>query len=214
MKIIPDIIISDILMPEMNGYEFCNSVKSDAKTCHVPVILLTAKDSPESKVYGFNSGADAYVVKPFEICVLETQIKRLIKNRELIHNKYKLLDFDLDNSPEELSKDDRYIKNIRDLIEENLADPELNVDGLSRKLSLSTTQLYRKIKALTGYSSVEFIRMIRLVRAAEMLVETQLSVKEICYKTGFNNQSYFIKCFKEKYSVTPSEYHTSKRMNA
>ena len=211
-KIIPDIIISDIVMPEMNGYEFCEKVKSDTTTCHIPVILLTAKDTEESKVYGFNSGADAYVVKPFEIYVLETQIKRLIKNRELIHNKYKLLEFNLNNTSEELSRDDQYIKNIRDLIEENLDDPDLNVEELSRKLAISSTQLYRKIKALTGYSSVEFIRMIRLIRATELLVETQLSVKEVCYKTGFNNQSYFIKCFKEKYGVTPSEYHSSKKM--
>ena len=205
-EIIPDIIISDVIMPGLNGFQLCDKIKNDLKTCHIPVILLTAQDAEESKIYGFNSGADAYVVKPFERRVLESQIKRLIMNQEIVQEKYRQKEYIIDNSSDKLSTDDQFIVKIRELIEENLADPNFNVNNMSHKLLMSSTQLYRKVKALTGFSSIEFLRIIRLSKAAEMLRENQYYVKEICYMTGFNNSSYFIKCFREQYGMTPNQY--------
>jgi AraC-like DNA-binding protein len=142
-------------------------------------------------------------------------MRRLIKNRELIHQKYKNMDFMPDSKLGNLSKDDQFIRKVHEIIEENLenSDENLNVNLLSQKLNLSITQLYRKVKALTDYSPVEFIRSLRLARAAEMLVETNYSVKEVCYKVGFNSPSYFVKCFREKYKVTPYQYSMQHHQN-
>lgn len=203
---IPDIIICDIVMPVMNGLQLCESIKRHTKTCHIPVILLTAKDTMEYKVSGFEHGADAYVTKPFEIQVLDMQVKSLIRNRELMRENYRKRNFVIDVSSNDASKDDLFIVKVKGLIEENLDDPAFSVNHLSKTLFLSKTQVYRKIKALTGYSAVEFIRIIRLVKAAEMLKTSDLSVKEVSFRTGFNNSSYFIKCFREHFDVTPSVY--------
>ena len=203
---IPDIIISDILMPVMDGLQLCDHIKNQTKTCHIPVVLLTAKSTQEFKISGYDHGADAYVTKPFEIAVLDRQIKSLLKNREIIHDNYRKNNFMIDISSAEVSKDDLFISKLKNLVEENLTNSMFNVDYLSRLLKLGKTQVYRKIKALTGLSPVEFIRVIRLEKAAEMLKTSNYSVKEVCFKTGFNNPSYFIKCFREHFKLTPNAY--------
>jgi signal transduction histidine kinase/ligand-binding sensor domain-containing protein/DNA-binding response OmpR family regulator len=203
---IPDIIICDIVMPVIDGLEVCDRIKKNTETCHIPVILLTAKDTAEYKISGFDYGADAYIIKPFEISILDSQIKGLIRNRELIRKNYREHNFMIDISSSEVSKDDVFINKLKELIEENLLDASFNVNQLSELLNLSTTQVYRKIKALTGYSPIEFIRIIRLEKAVEILKTMNYSVKEVCYKTGFNNSSYFIKCFKDYYKVTPNVF--------
>lgn len=203
-EIMPDIVISDIIMPVVDGYAFCKAIKDTPGTCHIPVILLTAKDTTEQIKSGYDIGADAYVTKPFDLGVISAQISRLIKNRELIRKKYIDQNFMIEVNRSNLSKDDEFIINIRKLMEANISEPDYNVKEMASSLNISSTQLYRKVKALTGYSPVEFIRLIKLQKAYEHLVERNKSVKEVCYLSGFNNVSYFIKCFKDQFGITPA----------
>lgn len=205
-RILPDIIISDVIMPKMDGYELCEKIKENNKTCHIPIILLTANNASDHIVSGYNKGADAYVTKPFDMTIIKAQISRLIKNRELIREKYMTQNFMVEVSQSNLSKDDEFIVKLRKLLEDNLSVSDFNVKKLSEDLNISTTHLYRKLKALTGLSPVEFIRAFKLQKACEMLTNTGNSIKEIGYGLGFNNLSYFVKCFREQFGVTPSTY--------
>lgn len=205
-EIVPDIVITDIIMPNKDGYELCKQIKDNLKTCHIPVILLTAKNSDSQIISGYEVGADAYVAKPFDINLILSQISRLIKNRKLIREKYLTQNFMVEVSGSNPSKDDEFIINVRNILEENISDPEFNVQGLSSQLNISTTQLYRKLKVLTGYSPVEFIRVIKLQKAYNLLNSRNNTVKEVCYLSGFNNLSYFIKCFREQFGVTPANF--------
>jgi signal transduction histidine kinase/DNA-binding response OmpR family regulator len=203
---VPDIIITDLLMPEMNGIQLIEALKEKDETSHIPIILLTAVSTPEEKVIAYNAGADAYVVKPFEINVLEAQLARLIENRKKVQQQ--ILSGEEEDKEVGMSvrREEHFIKKVNELIEEFIEDPELNVNGLAEKISLSSTQLYRKVKALTGLSTVDYIKEHRLDRAAELLKTTPSSVKEVCYETGFKSPSYFVKCFKKKYGMTPREF--------
>lgn len=205
-KIIPDIVISDVIMPKMDGYELCEKIKENSKTCHIPIILLTANNASEHIVSGYIKGADAYVTKPFDLSIIKAQISRLIKNRELIREKYMTHNFMVEVSTSNISRDDEFILRLRKLLEENLSETDFNVKKLSTDLNMSTTHLYRKLKSLTGLSPVEFIRVFKLQKACELLANSNLSIKEIGYSMGFNNLSYFVKCFREQFNVTPSAY--------
>ena len=205
-KIIPDIVISDVIMPRMNGYELCEKVKENSKTCHIPIILLTAINASEHVVSGYEKGADAYVTKPFDMSIIKAQIARLIANRELIREKYMTHNFMVEISTSNVSRDDEFIVRLRQLLEDNLSESDFNVKKLSSDLNISTTHLYRKLKALTGLSPVEFIRIFKLQKACELLSNSNLSIKEIGYSLGFNNLSYFVKCFREQFHVTPSAF--------
>jgi signal transduction histidine kinase/DNA-binding response OmpR family regulator/ligand-binding sensor domain-containing protein len=203
-RIIPDIVISDVIMPKMDGYELCEKIKDNTKVCHIPVILLTANNAADHVVSGYNKGADAYVTKPFDMNIIKAQISRLIKNRELIREKYMTQNFMVEVASSSLSRDDEFIGKLRELLEQNLSQTDFNVKKLSTDMNMSTTHLYRKLKALTGLSPVEFIRVFKLQKACEMLSTTNYSIKEIGYGLGFNNLSYFVKCFREQFGVTPT----------
>lgn len=205
-RILPDIIISDVIMPKMDGYELCERVKGNTKTCHIPIILLTANNASDHIISGYQKGADAYVTKPFDMNIIRTQISRLIKNRELIREKYMTQNFMVEVSTSNMSKDDEFIIRLRQLLEANLSETDFNVKKLSSDLNISTTHLYRKLKALTGLSPVEFIRTFKLQKACELLSSTNYSIKEIGYGLGFNNLSYFVKCFREQFGLTPSTF--------
>ncbi len=205
-KIIPDIVISDVIMPKMDGYELCKNIKESTKTCHIPVILLTANNASEQIVSGYEKGADAYVTKPFDMSIIKAQISRLIQNRELIREKYMTQNFMVEVSTSNITRDDEFIIKLRQLLEDNLSETDFNVKKLSGDLNISTTHLYRKLKALTGLSPVEFIRFFKLQKACELLSNSNLSIKEIGYSLGFNNLSYFVKCFREQFDVTPSVF--------
>lgn len=207
-EILPDLVISDVVMPEKNGYELCSHIKEQMHTCHIPVILLTARGAPEQITQGYRSGADAYVTKPFENEVLLSQINSLIENRELVRNKYCSVEYSQEEDKEDrpLSKDDRFMQILNEDIESNLFNEDYNVVALSQKLNISRNHLYRKVKALTGFSTVEYIRIRKLNKAAELLKTRQYSIKEVCYKTGFRDQSYFTKSFKNHFKLNPTEY--------
>ena len=205
-RIVPDIVISDVVMPKMDGYELCEKVKENSKTCHIPIILLTANNQSEHIISGYSKGADAYITKPFDISIIKSQISRLIKNRELIREKYMTHNFMVEVSTSNLTRDDEFIVKLRKLLENNLSESDFNVKKLSSDLNISTTHLYRKLKTLTGLSPVEFIRTFKLQKACELLSNSDLSIKEIGYSLGFNNLSYFVKCFREQFALTPSAY--------
>lgn len=207
LRILPDIVISDVVMPKMDGYELCEIIKENNKTCHIPIILLTANNTQDHIISGYNKGADAYVTKPFGMNIITAQISRLIKNRELIREKYLTQNFMVEvSSSSNLSKDDEFIVNLRQLLEDNLSESNFNVKRLSSDLNISTTQLYRKLKALTGLSPVEFLLLFKLQKACGILKNSNYSIKEIGYGLGFNNLSYFVKCFREQFGITPSTY--------
>jgi len=200
------VIISDIIMPKMDGYELCEQVKSNSKTCHIPFILLTAKHTDEQVIKGFEAGADGYLRKPFNIHLLSAQISRFIKNRDLIKEKYRTQNFMVEMEKTNISKNERFVQNIKEILENNISDPEFNVNKLAEHLNISTTQLYRRLKELTGHSPVEFIRILKLQKAYGLLTQKKHTVKEVCYLTGFNNLSYFIKCFREQFGITPANF--------
>jgi len=202
----PSLIISDIVLPVMDGLELCRKIKENKETCHIPVLLLTAKDSQEQIAEGYAVGADSYVTKPFDIELLLSQTARLIQNRELIREKYRTQNFMVEVQNSLSSRDEEFLQNVRRILEANISDPELNVNNLSHQMNLSTTQLYRRVKELTGYSPVEFIRIVKLQKAYSLLNTRSHTVKEVCYLTGFNNMSYFIKCFREQFGTTPAHF--------
>lgn len=211
-KIVPDLVICDVMMPNMNGLELCNRVKNASATCHVPFIILSARGSEDHYMEGYEVGADAYIAKPFQASHLKRRVKKLIEYRQ------KLLSiFNQAGDPAEtiahadLPQEDKvFLTRLSAVIEESMADPELNAVFLEKTFNLSKMQLYRKMKTMTGMTPGEFIKHIRLKQAAGLLLSTSLSVTEIFYQTGFNNQSYFFREFKKKYQLAPNEYRNTK----
>jgi len=204
--IIPDLIISDIMMPEMDGYELCREIKGHVNTSHIPVVLLTAKAAEANILHGLETGADDYITKPFNSKLLCARIRNLIDlrrqmqlniNREMILQPSRL----------GISKIDReFLEDLQKAIRRNISEPELNVENLSKQLYMSRTTLYRKIQALSGESPTDFIRSYRLKRAAQLLKANFGSVTEVAFEVGFTSRAYFTKCFKEKFHQLPSEY--------
>jgi DNA-binding response OmpR family regulator/nitrogen-specific signal transduction histidine kinase len=208
---LPDLIVSDIMMPEMNGIDLCKKIKTDPRTSHIPVILLTARTAEEQKIEGFESGANDYVTKPFSFEILQSRIKNLIAQRvafQKMFNKHidvKAADIQI------TSLDEKLIKKAIITVEENLSNPDFSVEEFSRDLGMSRVHLYKKLLSLTGKSPIEFIRTIRLQRAAQLLEKSQLTVSEIAYQVGFNNPKYFSKYFKDQFNVLPSAYAHGKK---
>ena len=206
---IPDVIISDVIMPVMDGYEMVEKIKTDQKTCHIPVILLTARTTDEDKISGYGSGSDAYVEKPFNLEVLEAQVKQMIKNREIMQRNFREW-VHKNKNPENLPSEDQvFLKKVNSIIEENIDSGDMGVQVLAEAVSLSTTQIYRKIKAVTGKTPVEYIRMYKFSRAQKLLAETDYSIKQIAYMSGFNDPSYFGKCFKNEFGISPQKYRNT-----
>ncbi len=204
-KMIPDAIITDVLMPELNGYEFCSLLKKDLKTSHIPILMLTAKAMSDDWVKGIESGADVYINKPFEMKILRSQLKQLINSRQILFNKYVNTSATVTTPSNTTSLDKEFILKVLKYINENLSDTELSVENLAEELFLSRSQLYRKIKALTGQTANEFLRKVRLEKAKEMIESGNDSIGEISYKVGFSSPSYFTKCFKSQFGILPTE---------
>jgi signal transduction histidine kinase/ligand-binding sensor domain-containing protein/DNA-binding response OmpR family regulator len=202
----PDLIISDLIMPICSGIELCKKLKNDITTSHIPIILLTAKAEIESQIEGLEVGADVYLTKPFNVRFLEAQILRLIESRENVYKKFAKENHFLPGEIAKSTIDQEFLNKVLEFIEKNIAEPELNVEQLSSNVALSRIQVYRKIKAISGQSPVEFIRTIRLKKAATLIMENKLNYSEIAFETGFATASYFTRCFKEHFGKTPTEY--------
>ncbi len=205
IKFLPDIIVCDIMMPGMDGFEVCKSLKENMFTSHIPIILLTACSLDEQKAQGFESGADAYIPKPFNAQLLKIRIDRLIENRQKIKDAFtnNLLSDSKKTTLAEIEQS--FINKFQEYVENNITDPDLNIVEAAQYMGLSRSQLYRKIKSITEYSPNEFVRVLRLKYAAHMII-SGTPISEIAYKSGFSSASYFTKCFKEFYKVSPSDF--------
>jgi len=206
IKYVPELVISDIMMSGMNGYELCQQLKENLSTSHIPIMLLTACGLDEQRAAGFESGADAYIQKPFNDSLLMIRVRKLIENRQRVKEYFeKNLTFGEIKS-NVASIDKTFINKFHKLVEENLNDSELNVDDIGKMIGLSRIQLYRKIKSLTNYAPNELVRIIRLKVAANLLLTTEKNVSEIAYEVGFTSPSYFTKCFRDYFNESPSDY--------
>ncbi|WP_417361378.1 hybrid sensor histidine kinase/response regulator transcription factor [Galbibacter sp.] len=203
--ILPDVIVTDVIMPKMNGFDFCREIKTDMRTSHIPVLMLTAKAKIEDRIEGIEIGADAYMVKPFDIRLLKLRLSQLISSRQLIFNKYFSAISEVDENSNTTSLDKEFIQKAIDYISKNIEDPNLGVESLSSHLNLSRSQVYRKIKALTNQTSNEFIRNIRLHKAKALLSSGNTTISEVSYAVGFSSSSYFTKCFKAQFGIVPTQ---------
>ena len=208
IKFVPDLIISDIMMPKMDGNEMSFKLKQDEHTSHIPIILVTARTSTEQKIEGLETGADAYISKPFNPRELQVTIKNLINQRQKLRNRFgKDLDHAIRLAESEItSMDQQFLEKALKVVEENISDSEFTVELFGSKMAMSRVQLHRKLTALTDQSASRFIRNIRIKHAAEFLAKDGATVTETAYKFGFNNLSYFAKCFSEDYKMTPSDW--------
>ena len=202
---LPDAIITDVIMPEMNGFDFCKILKTDLRTSHIPLLMLTAKTRIDDRIEGIGYGADAYMVKPFDMRLLKLRVSQLITSRKLIFNKYFGAISGAEESKNAISIDKEFIQKVLSFINKNIGDSDLSVELLAAELNLSRSQLYRKIKTLTGQTVNEFLRKIRLQRAKQLLESGSANVSEVCFKVGFSSPSYFTKCFKAHFGVLPTE---------
>ncbi|MCE7063124.1 two-component regulator propeller domain-containing protein [Dyadobacter sp. CY343] len=203
---IPDLIVSDVMMPEMDGIELCRVIKTDRRISHIPVVLLTARAEEEQQLQGYQTGADAYVTKPFRLDILQVRVANLIRQREQLQQQFQQ---HVEIRPSEVavrSLDEQFVNSAVKVVEANLANAEYTVEELSDAMSMSRVYLYKKILSLTGKTPIEFIRIIRIRRGAGLLEKSQLSVSEIAYQIGFNNPKYFAKLFKEEYKMLPTAY--------
>lgn len=204
-RIVPDIILSDIMMPIMDGLEFCQELKTDKAISHIPVILLTARNLDEQRAEGYEHGADAYIAKPFSLRLLLSRIENLIESRKKLSQVLSkgVEDDEIGNISNEIDKS--FLKQLRKIIQENLANSDLSVEQIGDEIGLSRVQLYRKVKALTGNSPVEIVRKARLTRARHLLQTTERTVSEIAYAVGFSTPSYFSKCYKDEFGESPKK---------
>ncbi|MBB3968041.1 hybrid sensor histidine kinase/response regulator transcription factor [Mucilaginibacter phyllosphaerae] len=207
----PRLIVSDISMPEMNGIELCKKIKNDARTAHIPVILLTALTTEQDQLAGIDSGANDYILKPFNFEILLSKIHNSLRMQQTLKTTYQK---QIEVKAEDIhvvSEDEKFLKNAFECIELNITKVNFSVEELSRQLNLSRVSLYKKLLTLTGKTPVDCIRTVRLKRAAQLLQKSQLSIASVAYEVGFNNPTYFSKVFKEEYGMLPSEYVNKSR---
>lgn len=201
-----DIIVSDVMMPEMDGLELCRNIKGNLETSHIPIILLTAKNSTEDRIECYNAGANAYISKPFELKVLEARINNFLAEKK---NKQEEFRSDIDTNFDLLDAsaiDKEFLEKVIGVVQENLSSSSFDIVQLADTLAMSKSSLYRKTKAITGLSPVEFIRNIRLKQGVNMLKNKSVTVSEVAYACGFSNPKYFATCFKDEFGITPKEY--------
>ena len=205
-EVMPDLIISDVMMPSMNGFEFCKKVKTDWLTSHIPVILLTAKASPESRIEGLETGADDYLTKPFSSKELLVRIKNLLEQRKSLREKFSK---EIKVEPASIavnSIDNEFLEKAFDVAEKNLSNTEFNSEAFAKEMFVSRSQLHRKVLALTGQAPGEFVRTFRLKKAASLILEKRLSITQIAFEVGFNSPSHFTKAFRQQFNCLPTEF--------
>ncbi|MBN1560193.1 response regulator, partial [candidate division KSB1 bacterium] len=205
----PDLIICDVMMPEMDGFELCKKIKTDERTSHIPVILLTARAAEADKLSGLEIGADDYIVKPFSAPELRARVRNLIEQRRRLREKFsRKLSVDA-SEVTVTSMDRKFLERAIALVEEHMAEPDFDIEYLARHIGLSRMQLHRKMKALTDLSASQFVQLIRLKRGAQLLKEKAGTVTEVAYEVGFRNPAYFSTCFRRQFGVAPSEYSSA-----
>ena len=207
LEYIPDLIISDIMMPKVDGLKFCDTLKTDERTSHIPIILLTARAGEEDQYKGLATGADAYVTKPFKTKVLKTRVKNLIASRKALRDRYSQ---EVILKPKDIaitSLDEQFLERVQLVLDGKLTESSFSIQQFSEAVGMSRMQLHRKLKALTGLSASEFVRSQRLKLAATLLKNSDANISQIGYQVGFNDPSYFTKCFREAYGVSPTEYN-------
>ncbi|NND32487.1 MAG: response regulator, partial [Saprospiraceae bacterium] len=209
-EIVPDIIISDIMMPEKDGYEVCATLKEDIRTSHIPIILLTAKADQQAKREGLKTGADAYLTKPFDKEELVIRIDNLLALRRKLQTFYNNLELAQPIDSSTLTKEEHFLQELQQTIEENLSNENFSISYLCRKMAMSRSQLHNKLKALTGLSASHFIRAIRLEKAKKYLQDSDLNISEVAYEVGFRTPVYFTQVFTEEVGVSPSRYRTER----
>ncbi len=202
----PDLIITDLMMPKMNGMEMTQKLKDAIETSHIPIVMLTAKSSIEDQIEGIESGAEAYILKPFNMVYVRAVISNLLKQRKKIYSKYIQNKEDVFSDISITTKDEKFLDDISKLILDNYSDPEFNIEKLVENSYVSRTIFYHKIKSLTGLTPIEFLRQKRLHIASRLIVETDYNISEIATLTGFNDIKNFSRRFKEIYQFNPSEY--------
>ena len=201
-----NLMISDVVMPVMDGFELCKTIKSDLNYSHIPIILLTAKTNIQSKIEGMELGADAYIEKPFSVEYLQACASNLIQNREKLRQAFAESPFIAANTMALTKADEEFIKKLNEVIRVNYANPEFSMDDMADNLNMSRSNFYRKIKGVLDLSPNEFLRLERLKKAAQLLKEGENRVNEICYMVGFNSPSYFAKCFQKQFGVLPKDF--------
>lgn len=201
-----NLVVSDVVMPVMDGFELCKTIKSDLNYSHIPVILLTAKTNIQSKIEGMELGADAYLEKPFSVEYLQACASSLIQNREKLRKAFAQSPFVAANTMALTKADEDFIKKLNEVIQVNYSNPEFSMDDMADSLNMSRSNFYRKIKGVLDLSPNEYLRLERLKKAAQLLKEGENRVNEICYMVGFNSPSYFAKCFQKQFGVLPKEF--------
>lgn len=202
----PDLIVSDVMMPVMDGFALCEKLKTDQRTSHIPVILLTARAGQEDKLEGLEIGADDYLTKPFDARELQIRVKNLIAQRQRLRERFSR---EITVQPKDItvtSIDEKFLQQALDTVEANMSDSDFQIDQFCRAIGMSRSTLNRKLRALTGLSTNVFIRTLRLKRAAQLLEKKSATIVEIAYEVGFNNPSYFAECFRQQFGKAPSEY--------
>ena len=206
LEAVPDLIITDVRMPICDGIELCNTLKTDERTSHIPIILLTAGIGEEQELKGLQSGADDFITKPFKLLVLQTRVENLIATRRALRDRYSqevlLKAKDIALTPTDTS----FFNRVQKVLDEQLSNPGFSAELFCKSVGMSRMQLHRKLMAFTGLSTSAFIRSQRLKQAVHILKTSDATVNEVAYTVGFNTPSYFIKCFKETYKTTPAEY--------
>ncbi|MBT8285392.1 MAG: response regulator [Flavobacteriaceae bacterium] len=210
MEWVPDLIISDIMMPEMDGLELSKILKTDERTSHIPIILLTARAGEEDQYKGLTTGADAYVTKPFKSKLLQTRVQNLIESRKTLRDRYSQ---EVILKPKDIAitnLDEIFLERVQEVLDLKLTESAFSTQEFAEAVGMSRMQLHRKLKALTGLSASEFVRSQRLKLAASLLQKSDANISEIGYQVGFNDPSYFTKCFREAYGVSPSAFSKNK----
>jgi DNA-binding response OmpR family regulator/nitrogen-specific signal transduction histidine kinase len=206
--IIPDLIITDVMMPKMGGHEFTQRIKNDERTSHIPIIMLTAKSDQASKLEGLEIGADDYLIKPFDAKELVIRVKNLILNRKKLQEKFSNSEMKLNKAENKLSQiDEKFLNKVLEVAEKHLSDENFSIEEFSYEVGMGRSQLHRKIKALTGKSPSTYLRSLRLSKAKMMIEDKKGIISEIAYSVGFSSPAYFSSCFKEEFGYPPSEIH-------
>ena len=204
----PDLVVTDVLMPGMNGNEFCHLLKTDLNTSHIPILMLTALSSVENQLKGFETGADDYIVKPFDDRVLILRIRNIIESRRILREKFSGSQAEWQDGMQNLKPDRELIRRATAIVEKHIGDLNFTVDVLASELHVSRSSLHRKLKSLTDQSATEFIKFVRINKSIQLIEAGQTNIDEICFNVGFNSHSYFSKCFRKQLGQTPSEYIT------